>query len=110
MLINSLVISHLDYALPVWGLPLTQNLVNRLQWLQNWGICIVYSLHKYDHVSKYCNTLSWLPIYNHICYRCLCTMHHYYYDKDNVIPLDPPIILGQVYNITCATPQLLQNS
>ena len=78
MLINSLVISHLDYALPVWGPPLTQNLVDRLR-LQNWGIRIVYSLRKYDHVPKYRNNLSWLPIKNHIRYRCLCAMHHYHY-------------------------------
>ena len=69
MLINSLVISHLDYALPVWRPPLTQNLVDRLQRLQNWDIHIVYSLRK----------LSWLPIKSHICYCCLCAKHHYHY-------------------------------
>ena len=110
MRINSLVISHLDYALPVWGPPLTQNLVDRLQRLQNWGIRIVYSLRKYDHVSKYRNNLSWLPIKNHIRYRCLCAMHHYHYSQDNVIPLDPPILFGSLHNHNTRHPTTYANT
>ena len=110
MLINSLVISHLDYALPVWGPPLTQNQVDRLQRLQNWGIRIVYSLRKYDHVSKYRNNLSWLPIKNHIRYRCLCAMHHYHYSQDNVIPLDPPILFGSFHNHNTRHPTTYANT
>ena len=109
MLINSLVLSHLDYALPVWGPPLMQNLVHRLQRLQNWGIRIIYSLRKYDHVSKYRNKLLWLPIKNHIRYRCLCAMHHYHYSQNNVIPLNPPILFGSYHNHNTRHPTTYAN-
>ena len=110
MLINSLVSSHLDYALPVWGSPLTQDIVSRLQRLQNWGIRIVYSLRKCDHVSKYCNKLSWLPVHNHIRHRCLCAMHHYHYSKDDIIPLDPPILFGSLHNHNTRHPSTFANA
>ena len=48
MLVDSLVLSHLQHALPVWGPPLPQGSINRLQKLQNWGVRIAQSLRKYE--------------------------------------------------------------
>ena len=62
MLVDSLVLSHLQHALPVWDPPLPQGSINRLQKLQNWGVRIAQSLRKYDHVSHHLKLLSWLPI------------------------------------------------
>ena len=92
LLVDTLVLSHLDYALPVWGPPLTQASINHLQRLQNWGVRITKSLHKYDHVSHPLNSLSWLPVNRQIQYRSLCAMHRHY--LGNAIPFVPPITFG----------------
>ena len=62
MLIDSLVLSRLTYALFVWGPPLTQASINRLQRLQNWGVRMARSLRKYDHISHHLSSLLWLPV------------------------------------------------
>ena len=62
MLIDSLVLSRLTYALCVWGPPLTQASVNRLQGLQNWGVRMARSPRKYDHISHHLSSLLWLPV------------------------------------------------
>jgi len=92
MLLDSLVLSHLQYALPVWGPSLPQTSVNRIQKLQNWGVRMTRSLHKYDHVSHHMKSLSWLPIVHLIQYRSNCAMYHHY--TNNVIPLFPPVAFG----------------
>ena len=51
MLIDSLVLSRLIYALPVWGTMLTLAHQQQLQRLHNWGVHIATSLQKFDHVS-----------------------------------------------------------
>ena len=38
MLIDSLVLSHINYALPAWGPTLSNPLTQRIQRLLNWGI------------------------------------------------------------------------
>ena len=49
MLINSLVLSRLMYALTVWGPLLSQFDIRHLQYLYNWGIRMTASI-KFDHV------------------------------------------------------------
>ena len=55
-------ISHIQYALFVWGPPLTQNQLLHLQQLQNHAVRLVFSLSRRDHVSKYYQELHWLSI------------------------------------------------
>ena len=57
---NSLVSSHLYYALPVWGPSLLQCHVARIQQLQNRAVRLICRLHKYDHIMEYYNRLHWL--------------------------------------------------
>ena len=102
MLVDSLVLSHFQYALPVWGPPLPQGSINRLQKLQNWGVRIAQSLRKYDHVSHHLRLLSWLPITQQIQYRSNCAMYHHY--TNNSIPLIPPLCFGRQHtrNTRCS--------
>jgi len=60
LLMDSLVLSHMQYALPVWGPSLYQHDLQRLQRLQNHGVHLIFSLNKFDHVSDYYKQLRWL--------------------------------------------------
>ena len=51
MLLDSLVLSPLIYALPVWGTMWTLAHQQQLQQLHNWGVRISASLQEFDHVS-----------------------------------------------------------
>ena len=53
LLIESLVFPHLNYCLPVWGPPLTQQLSQRLERMQNRTVRLCKHLSKFDHVSEY---------------------------------------------------------
>ena len=75
MMVDSIVLSHLNYALPVWGPPLSSDLINRLRRLHNRAVCVVFSLCKYDHVSSHRSRLGWLPLEFTIQYRSLLAMH-----------------------------------
>ena len=68
MLTESLILSRIDYALPVWGPPLNKSQVARLQRLQNRGIRITRCLRKYDHVTLHRRQLNWLPISHQIMF------------------------------------------
>ena len=50
MLIDSLVASHLVYALSVWGPSLSVGLLHRITQLHNRGVRMIFGLRKYDHV------------------------------------------------------------
>ena len=41
MLIDSLVLSHINYALPAWGPMLVKGSLQRLQRLLNWGVSVL---------------------------------------------------------------------
>ena len=64
LLIESLVFPYLNYCLPVWGPPLTQQLSQRLERMQNQAVRLCKHLSKIDHVSKYYRQLKWLPFKN----------------------------------------------
>ena len=53
LLLDSLVLSHIYYALPVWGPSLNVQLSSRLKRMQNRAVRLVSSLKKYDHVSDH---------------------------------------------------------
>lgn len=61
MLAQSILLPILDYA-DVCFLDVTEELLNKLERLQNLAIRFIFSLRKYDHVSEYRTRLKWLPI------------------------------------------------
>ena len=93
MMVDSIVLSHLNYALPVWGPPLSSDLINRLRRLHNRAVRVVFSLHKYDHVSSHHSRLGWLPLESTIQYRSLLAMHRQFVG-DRCLLLNPPIQFG----------------
>ena len=84
---NSLVLSHMQYALPVWAPSLYQHNLQRLQSLQNHAVLFMFSLKKFDHVSNYYN-LDQL-----IQFRLVCMMFHQYHYSQSIL-LKPPIQFG----------------
>ena len=94
--VNSLVLPHLQYAPIVWGPLLSQGSItsHRLQRLLNWGVRIVQSFHKYDHVSHHLKLLSWLPITQQIQYRSVIICAMYFHYVSNSIPFIPPLRFG----------------
>ena len=66
MLVDSLVLSRINYALPAW---------------------------KFDHVSAHRTRLHWLPVTSMIKHRSLCAIYRHYSDP-NCMLLDPPFIFG----------------
>ncbi|CAG9134498.1 unnamed protein product [Plutella xylostella] len=60
-LAQSLLFPILDYA-DVSYLDLTEELLNKLERLQNLCIRFIFGLRKYDHISEYRAQLQWLPI------------------------------------------------
>ena len=79
LLIDSLVLSRLTYALPVWGSAISKQCLTRLQCQHNWTVCIVKNLKKFDHVSAHRTELGWLPVDALIRYCTVCTMHQLYH-------------------------------
>ena len=73
LLLDSLVLSHIYYALPVWGPSLNVQLLSRLKRMQNRAVRLTFSLKKYDHVSDYYKRLHWLPLDQFIKFRSVCT-------------------------------------
>ena len=92
MLTKSLVLSRIDYALPVWGPPLNKSQVAHLQRLQNRAICVTRCLRKYDHASSHRLQLNWLPIPDQTKLKSSCVMYCYYhYNSKSCLTFDPPI-------------------
>ena len=61
MLAQCLLLPILDYA-DVCYLDVTEELLIKLERLQNLAIRFIYGLRKYDHVSQFRAQLKWLPI------------------------------------------------
>ena len=94
MLIDSLVLSWLMYALPAWGPMMTKSQTNRLQHLHNWGTRITANLRRSNHVTHHQKKLNWLSISSFVKYRSLCVMNNIYMNKDNNL-FNPSISFGQ---------------
>ena len=62
LLTESLVLSHLNYALPVWGPALGHDLLARLVRMHNRAVRVIGGLNKFDHVSSFRRQLNWLPV------------------------------------------------
>jgi len=50
LITDSLVISHMQYTLSLWGPSLTQKQLLHLQRLQNHAVLLVFSLNRSDHI------------------------------------------------------------
>ncbi|KAJ2945895.1 hypothetical protein O0L34_g4803 [Tuta absoluta] len=61
MLAQALLLPILDYA-DVCYLDATEELLNKLERLQNLAIRFIFGLRKFDHVSEFRAQLKWLPI------------------------------------------------
>ena len=93
LLMDSLVLPHMQYALPVWGPSLYQQHSQRLQRLQNRAVRLIFSLNKFDHVSNYYKQLQWLNLDQFIQFRLSCVMFHQYHHSKGIL-LEPPIQFG----------------
>ena len=103
LLANSLVISQLTYALPVWGPSLKVNLCSRLHRLYNRAVRVVCGLRKYDHVASSRRTLGWLPLDNLMKHCAVNLMFRHYANSDCVV-FDPPIEFGSNHSYDTRTP------
>ena len=72
-LVLAFVMSRLDYCNSLlYGCP--QNLINRLQKVQNNAAGLILKVSKTDHITPHLHTLHWLPVNARIQCRicCLC--------------------------------------
>ena len=96
LLVESLVLSHLNYALPVWGPAFAHYLLARLVKMHNRAIRVIGGLKKFDHVSSFRRQLNWLSVDSLIQHRCNALMYRYYNSEhNNCILLNPPIQFGR---------------
>ena len=95
LLMDSLVLSHMQYALPVWGPSLYQQDLQHLQRLQNRGVRLIFSLNKFDHMSDFYKQLRWLNFSQLIQFRLVCVMFHQYHKSKGIL-LQPPIQFGNI--------------
>ena len=108
MLVESLVLSHLNHALCVWGTSLNTDLVSRLCRLYNRAIRVTCRLKKFDHVPDCRLALGWLPLNFFIQYHALNVMYKYYAD-DQYVSLDPAIIFGHQHSYSTRAPPHFAN-
>ena len=109
MLIDSLVLSHINYALPAWGPMLVKGSLQWLQRLLNWGVRITAGLRKYDHISSHRSRLRWLPVESQIEYRSLCAIHRQC-SSHQCVPLDPPIVFGTQHSYSTRSLEQFANT
>jgi len=62
MLVDSLVLFQVNYALPVCGSSLSSHLISLLCHLHNQAVRVVFGLQKHDHVSTHLSRLGWLSL------------------------------------------------
>ena len=70
MLVNNLIISHLDYCNALChGLP--DCLLNQLQRMQNTATRLVSCIRKSAHITPVLMKLHWLPVQHRVKFRIL---------------------------------------
>jgi len=95
-ILKLLVLSHLRYAVSVWGPSFSHDLQSRLEKMFNRAIRVVYGLRKFDHVCTLRRKLGWLSVQSLIQHHCLFMLYrHYHSDVENTIQLSPPIKFGK---------------
>lgn len=71
---QTLLLSLIDYA-DCCFLDITEELLGKLERLQNLAIRFVFDLRKYDHVSEFRRRLKWLTIRHRRNCHILCTLY-----------------------------------
>ena len=71
LLIESLVLSHLIYCLPVWGFPLTASNINRMKSLQHQVFSFVWA---FDSMITFHNITVWNELFELFYSGYLCEM------------------------------------
>lgn len=74
-LCKSVVLSHLNYCLPVFGPCLDALDLYRLQKVQNSCIRFVFGIRKFDRVSTRLHELGWLNVKNNLILRLASIIH-----------------------------------
>ena len=110
LLIESLVFSHLTYAISVWGPSLKEHLAKRLEHLQNRAVCLLFHLHKFDHIIDSYHRVGWLPLSELIKHHSLCIMFHQFHGCGRGIPLEPPILFGRLTDYHTRTKDFFSHS
>ena len=109
LLVDLLVLSHMQYALSVWAPSLTRDQLLRLQRLQNRAVRLVFSLSRSDHTSEYYRELRWLKVTQLIQFRLACVMFHQYHAARGIMFV-PPIEFGKCTSYNTRTPPYFANS
>ena len=92
-LVQALVMSHIDYCNSLLA-GISNELLNKLQGVQNAAARIVFRLKKFDRISHIRKRLHWLPIRERIHYKiAVITFNELYengpsYLRDLLIPLN----------------------
>ena len=76
-LMISLVLSKMDYCNSLF-INLPQNLLDKLQRVQNCAAKICLRKRKYDHVTPLLKSLHWLPVKERIVYKIATLCHKYF--------------------------------
>ena len=106
LLLDALILSHLCYSLPVWGLALSQQSLHWLERIQNWALRMTMGLSRFDHVSQ---QLDWLPVKMLIQFQSCCLMFRQYYQV-KCISLSPLIPFGRCHSHDTRTSYIFANS
>ena len=109
LLMDSLVMSPMQYALSVWGPSMSQNELLRLQRLQNRAVRLVFSLNRNDHIFDYYQELHWLKVTQLIQFCSACVMFHQYHAARGIMFV-PPIEFGNRTSYNTRTPSYFANS
>lgn len=78
-LVQTLLFPILDYADACY-LDATEELLNKLERLQNVCIRFIFGLRKYDHISQFRSQLKWLPIRHRRNAHVLSTLYNILYN------------------------------
>ena len=84
LLIESLILFHLNYSLPAWGTLLHTQLLQRLKRMQNKALHLCRNIHKYNMIMRY-QDLQWLilgslMLHHSLCISLMnCSLYHYNY-------------------------------
>ena len=74
MLVDTLVISHVRYCMPVYGSTNRTGLA-RIQKILNFAARVVSGRRRYDHVSDVVSELGWLRACDMVSYFDVCLLH-----------------------------------
>ena len=108
MLVESLVLSCMRYAISTWGPALQQKYISNLQQTQNGGVRLSCNLKKYDHVSSHHMGLRWLSVQNQIKQSTLSCMYRQY-RYETCLKLNLPIQFGTTHSHSTRTNRQFAN-